>query len=92
MNALDNHVGMNTAFCSSLCESKKHIERRLIRMLNVKKTKKSIAVLAVVAILVIGGTGLALAASSAGDNIDNVINVHVDKQAKKPMIGSTETK
>lgn len=80
LNTLDNHSGMNTAFYSPLCESKKHIKRRLIRMLNVKKTKKSITVLAVAAILAIGGTGLALAASSTGNDIDNVINVNVDKQ------------
>lgn len=80
LNTLDNHSGMNTAFYSPLCESKKHIKRRLIRMLNVKKTKKYIAVLAVAAILAIGGTGLALAAGSTGNDIDNVINVSVDKQ------------
>lgn len=49
-------------------------------MLNVKKTKKYITVLAVAAILAIGGTGLALAASSTENDIDNVINVSVDKQ------------
>ncbi|MEA4988053.1 MAG: M23/M56 family metallopeptidase [Anaerovorax sp.] len=80
LNTLDNHSGMNTAFYSPLCESKKHIERRLIRMLNVKKTKKYITVFAVAAILAIGGTGLALAASSTGNGIDNVINISVDKQ------------
>lgn len=80
LNMLDNHSGMNTAFYSPLCESKKHIERRLIRMLNVKKMKKYIAVLAVAAILAIGGTGLALAASSTGNGIDHVINVSADKQ------------
>jgi hypothetical protein len=92
LNTLDNYSGINTAFGSSLCESKKHIERRLIRMLNVKKTKKYIAVLAVVAIMVIGGTGLALAASSVKDDIGNVINVAVEKQEAKPTIGDTETK
>ncbi|WP_132984338.1 M23/M56 family metallopeptidase [Tissierella praeacuta] len=93
LNTLDNHSGMNTAFYSPLCESKKHIKRRLIRMLNVKKTKKSIMVLSVAAILAIGGTGLILAASSTGNDInnvidasstgndiDNVINVSADKQ------------
>ena len=92
LNTLDNHSGINTAFCSSLCESKKHIERRLVRMLNVKKTKKYIAVLAVVAILAIGGTGMAIAASSAEADIGNVINVAVEKQKAKPIIGDTETK
>ena len=80
LNTLDNHSGMNTAFYSPLCESKKHIKRRLIRMLNVKKTKKSITVLAVAAILTIGSIGLALAASSTGNDIDNVSNVSADKQ------------
>ena len=80
LNTLDNHSSMNTAFYSPLCESKKHIKRRLIRMLNVKKTKKSITVLALAAILAIGGIGLALAASSTGKDIDNVINVSADKQ------------
>ncbi|WP_312648750.1 M56 family metallopeptidase [Aminipila sp.] len=80
LNTLDNHSGMNTAFYSPLCQSKKHIERRLIRMLNVKKTKKYIAVLAVAAILAIGGTGLALASSSTGNDIGNAINVNADKQ------------
>ena len=93
LNTLDNHSSMNTAFYSPLCESKKHIKRRLIRMLNVKKTKKSITVLAVAAILTIGGIGLAFAASSTGNDInnvidtsstgndiDNVINVSADKQ------------
>jgi len=42
LNTLDNHSSMNTAFCSSLCESKKHIERRLTMLLNVKKMKKHI--------------------------------------------------
>ncbi|MDD4438794.1 MAG: M23/M56 family metallopeptidase [Tissierellia bacterium] len=80
LNTLDNHSGMNTAFYSPLCESKKHIKRRLIRMLNVKKTKKSIAILAVSAILAIGGIGLVFAASSTGNDIDNVINVSADEQ------------
>lgn len=80
LNTLDNHSGMNTAFYSPLCESKKHIKRRLIRMLNVKKTKKSVTVLAVAAILAIGGTGVALAAGSTANDIDNVINAGVDKQ------------
>ncbi|MCR6546573.1 M56 family metallopeptidase [Dehalobacterium formicoaceticum] len=67
LNTLDNYSGMNTAFCSSLCESKKHIERRLTMLLNVKKTKKHItifAVAAVVAITSIGTTVSALAAEN----------------------------
>ncbi|NMA65685.1 MAG: M56 family metallopeptidase [Clostridiaceae bacterium] len=80
LNTLDNHSSMNTAFYSPLCESKKHIKRRLTRMLNVKKTKKSIMVLAIAAILAITGTGLALATSSIGNDIDNVINVSPDRQ------------
>lgn len=87
LNTLDNHSGMNTSFYSPLCESKKHIQRRLIRILNVKKPKKHTAILAVAAILAIGGTGLALAASSAENNIGNtdnanVINDSVDSQNK----------
>lgn len=62
LNTLDNHSGISKAFCSSLCESKKHIERRLTMLLNVKKTKKHIAVLAVAAIVVIGGVGTAVSA------------------------------
>ncbi|MGI5823172.1 MAG: M56 family metallopeptidase [Dethiobacteria bacterium] len=91
LSTLDNHSGMNTAFCSSLCNSKKHIERRLIKMLNIKKPKKYIAVFAVAAILAVGGTGLALS-SSAGDDINNIINVAVEKQESKPIIGPTEIK
>ena len=85
LNTLNNHSGMNTAFYSPLCESKKHIKRRLIRMLNVKKTKKSIMVLSVAVILAIVGTGLVLAANSAGNDIDNVINVSADKQDDSNM-------
>ncbi len=87
LNTLDNHSGINTAFYSPLCEGKKHIERRLIRMLNVKKTKKYIAVLAVAAILAIGGTGLALATSSTGNDIGNAINVSADKQSDSNIDG-----
>ena len=65
LNTLDVHSGINTAFCSSLGESRKHIERRLTMLLNVKKTKKHIAVFAVAAILVIGVTGVAVAAYAA---------------------------
>lgn len=78
LNALDNHSSINTAFYSPLCESKKHIKRRLIRMLNVKKTKKYIMVLSILVILVIGATGLALGSSYIGNDIDNVSNVSVD--------------
>ena len=78
LNTLDNHSGMNTAFYSPLCESKKHIERRLIRLLNIKKTKKYIMVLSILVILVIGVTGLALGSSYIGNNIDNVSNIGVD--------------
>jgi bla regulator protein BlaR1 len=70
LNTLDNHSGMNTAFCSSLCESTKHIERRLTMLLNVKKMKKHIAVFAVVAIVAIASIGIAVAALAA-DNAPN---------------------
>jgi beta-lactamase regulating signal transducer with metallopeptidase domain len=69
LNTLDSRSGIETAFCSSLCvESRKNIERRLIKMLNVKKTKKHIAVFAVVAILGIASIGTAVSAF-APDNI-----------------------
>lgn len=70
LNTLDNHSGMNTAFCSSLCEKRKHIERRLTMLLNVKKMKKHIAVFAVVAIVAIASVGTAVSALAAG-NIPN---------------------
>lgn len=65
LNTLDIHSGIETAFCSSLCESKKHIERRLTMLLNVKKTKKHIAFFAVAAILVIGSIGTTVSAFAA---------------------------
>lgn len=65
LNTLDNHSGMNTAFCSSLCENRKHIERRLTMLLNVKKMKKHIALFAVVAIVAIAGLGTTVAALAA---------------------------
>lgn len=92
LNTLDNNTGINTAFCSSFCESKKYIERRLIMMLNVKTKKKYIAVVAVLVILAIGGIGMEVATSLAEDDIDNVTSVNVDEQAEKPIIGPTETK
>lgn len=70
LNTLDNHSGMNTAFCSSLCENRKHIERRLTMLLNVKKMKKHIAVFAVVAIVAIASVGTAVSALAA-DNVPN---------------------
>jgi len=65
LNTLDIHANIETAFCSSLCESKKQIERRLMRMLNIKKTKKHIAIFAVVTILAIGSAGTAVSAFAA---------------------------
>lgn len=65
LNTLDNHSGINTAFCSSLCESRKHIERRLTMLLNVKKMKKHIVVFAVFAIVAIGSIGMAISALAA---------------------------
>ena len=62
LNTLDNYSGMNTAFCSSLCESKKHIERRLTMLLNVKKTKKHITIFAVAAVVVITSIGTTVSA------------------------------
>lgn len=82
LNTLDNHSGMNTAFCSSLCESRKHIERRLTMLLNVKKMKKHIAVFAVVAILVIASVGTAVSALAAeykpNPDPDNIKNYNPD--------------
>ncbi|MGI6066613.1 MAG: M56 family metallopeptidase [Bacillota bacterium] len=78
LNTLDIHSGINTAFCSSLCENKKHIERRLTMLLNVKKTKKHIAILAIVVIVamaVIGTTVSAIAASfSKSEKPDSITN------------------
>jgi bla regulator protein blaR1 len=83
LNTLDNYSGMNTAFCSSLCESRKHIERRLTMLLNVKKMKKHIAVFAVVAIVAIASIGTAVAALAA-DNAPNPDIIKVE-----PIGGST---
>lgn len=79
LNTLDIHSRINTAFCSSLCESKKYIERRLTMLLNVKKVKKHIAIFAVAAILAIGGTGIVFAAASAEVVDDNTVNATVEK-------------
>jgi len=80
LNTLDIHSGIETAFCSSLCGSKRHIERRLTMLLNVRKTKKHVAAFAVAVILAIGGIGMAasaLASGSAETGNDNVVNVTV---------------
>ena len=69
LNTLDNYSGMNTAFCSSLCESKKHIERRLTMLLNVKKMKKNITVFAVVSVLAIGCIGATVSALAADNTL-----------------------
>jgi beta-lactamase regulating signal transducer with metallopeptidase domain len=73
LNTLDNHSGMNTAFCSALCEGKKHIERRLTMLLNVKKMKKYITVFAVVAIVAIASISIAVAALAAEYNPDKFV-------------------
>ncbi len=65
LNTLDNHSGINTAFCSAFCSSKKHIERRLTMLLNIKKMKKHIMVFAVVAIVAIACIGTAVPALAA---------------------------
>lgn len=65
LNTLDIRSGIDTAFCSSLSGNGKHIERRLIMLLNVKKTKKHIAIFAVAAILAIGGIGTTVSALAA---------------------------
>lgn len=84
LNTLDNYSGMNTAFCSSLCESKKHIERRLTMLLNVKKMKKHITVFAVVAVLAIGGIGATVSALAA-DNTPDLDDVHLLREDTEPL-------
>jgi len=69
LNTLDNYSGINTAFCSSLCDSKKLIERRLTMLLNVKKTKKHIAVFAVFVIVAITSIGTTVSALAAGNTL-----------------------
>lgn len=70
LNALDKHSVKNSAYCSSLCESKKHIKRRLTMLLNIRKMKKHIAVFAVAAIVAIASIGTAISAFAVG-NIHN---------------------
>lgn len=86
LNTLDVHSGINTAFCSSFCESKKHIERRLTMLLNVKKPKRYITLFAVIAILAIGGTGMTFAAGSAEIVNEDVANTTVEKTESQPGI------
>ena len=73
LNTLDNHSGMNTAFCSALCANRKHIERRLTMLLNIKKMKKHIVVVAVVAIVAIASISTAVAALSAEYEPDELV-------------------
>ena len=73
LNTLDNHSGINTAFCSALCSSKKHIERRLTMLVNVKKMKKHIVVFAVVAIVAIACIGTAVASIAAEYDPDKCV-------------------
>ncbi|MGF7143830.1 beta-lactamase regulating signal transducer with metallopeptidase domain [Anaerotaenia torta] len=84
LNTLDNQSGMNTAFCSSLCESRKHIERRLTLLLNVKKTKKHIAAFAVVAMVTIAGVGATVAALAA-ENTPNLDDVQLLSKGTEPL-------
>lgn len=96
LNTLDNYSGMNTAFCSSLCESRKHIERRLTMLLNVKKMKKHIAVFAVVAIVAIASIGTAVAAlaaentSKAGTSQLSKIPYDTSEKAQKVFVKEIE--
>ncbi len=86
LNTLDNQSGINTAFCSSFCESKKYIKRRLTMILNAKKIKKHIAIFAAVAVLAIAGVGTAVSAFAADSKEivnDNVTNVTVEKTASQ---------
>ena len=96
LNTLDNHSGINTAFCSSLCESRKHIERRLTMLLNVKKMKKHIAVFAVFAIVAIACIGTAVAAlaaentSQAGTSQLSKIPYDTSEKAQKVFVKEIE--
>jgi bla regulator protein BlaR1 len=96
LNTLDNHSGINTAFCSSLCESKKHIERRLTMLLNVKKMKKHIAVFAVFAIVAIACIGTAVGAlaaentSKAGTSQLSKIPYDTSEKAQKVFVKEIE--
>lgn len=55
LKTLDKHFGIESAFSSSFSESKKQIQRRLMRILNIKKIKKHTSILAIAVILLIGG-------------------------------------
>jgi len=55
LSMLDLHSGIGKTYCSSLCDSRKQIERRLNMLLDVKKIKKHISFFAVISILAIGG-------------------------------------
>lgn len=96
LNTLDNHSGINTAFCSSLCESRKHIERRLTMLLNVKKMKKHIAIFAVFAIVAIAYIGTAVAAvaaentSQAGTSQSSKIPYDTSEKAQKVFVKEIE--
>ena len=96
LNTLDNHSGISKAFCSSLCESKKHIERRLIMLLNVKKMKKHIAVFAVFAIVAIACIGTAVGAlaaentSKAGTSQLSKIPYDTSEKAQKVFVKEIE--
>lgn len=65
LNTLEIQSSINVNFCSSLCESKKHIKRRLTMLLKAKKPTYYIAVFAVTTILAIGVIGLAISAHTA---------------------------
>ena len=71
LNALENHSGTNTVFCSSLCQNKKHIERRLMMLLNIKKMKKHISIFAVVTVILIAAIGTGVTVFAANSNSDN---------------------
>lgn len=65
LNTLEVQSSINVTFCSSLCENKADIKRRLNMLLKVKKAKYHIAVFSATTILIIGGIGLAISAYTA---------------------------
>jgi len=68
LNTLDKYARLSTTFCSSMCEDKRQIERRLIMMLNVKKMNKYIAVFAMFVLVAIAGIGTAVSVFASQDN------------------------
>lgn len=68
LNMLDNYSSTNTNFCSLFSESKNHIKRRLIMLLNNKKRSKYISIFAVIAIVAVGLIGTTVSALTSEEN------------------------